>query len=148
MTRLALIFSLAVGFLPGCRLIHPLASVPPSGAMPSVIVSDVDYPNEQQSAVTEIPYGSGRVEIIGWFETEEASGGLNARFPLAGSQDVIGVRDSDYQSTYRALLEANDLDGMVNVTIGTRRYVLNLLVLRGTLWETKVGGLGYRLKNE
>lgn len=118
----------------------------PAGARPGILATNTSYPNILSDSGPTIQYSHETIEIVGWVETEEASSGVNARFPIAGSQDLVGINNSDYASTYQRLLKENDLDGLLNTTVDTRRSVLNLIFVRGTKWRTVVGGVGYRIK--
>lgn len=112
-------------------------------------MTDVTYANEiANQQIIEIPYDPSDIEIVGWFENASASSGVTGRAPGVGSGDLVGVRHSDYAATFRAMLDAHDLDGLLNKVVDTDRWVLNLYFIRFTRQETRLGGVGFRFRDE
>ena len=135
-----------LGLAAGCSGV--IFTMPPGAAQPGGILTDIAIPNRadwDRSSVFQ--YGAEDIEIVGWFETDSASAGVTGRFPGFGSADLVGLRDSDYASTFGRLVEENDLDGMVNKVVDTQRWVLNLYFVRFSRYQTRLGGVGYRLRS-
>jgi len=129
----------------GCR--PPIISIPPSGARPSLVYSDVTYPNViEERSFEVIPYDSSRIELTNRLTTERTSAGLSGRAPATGSATLFGLEDSDYGSALRKLRDEYKVEGLLNTTVDTRRFVLNLFFVRFSAWETRVSGVGWRFK--
>ncbi|MGF1572535.1 MAG: hypothetical protein ACFCU1_05630 [Sumerlaeia bacterium] len=137
---IALLFTLQ-----GCA---PMVRLGPGASAPALLANNTTYPATATNSGPVIPYSPEEVEILHWVQSEEASRGVNARFPIFGSRDLVGIESSDYAGTYQELLKEHNLDGLLNITVDTRRSVLNLILIRGTKWRTLVGGVGYRIKDK
>lgn len=122
--------------------------VGPAGASPTLMYSDVAHPNDMRGQErVEIPYDPSQIEIVGWVETAKASRGLQLRVQ-GQNLDAIGIDGSDYGSAFRELMEFHDLDGLLNTTVDTDLWMLNLFFIRFMEQETRLGGVGYRFRDD
>lgn len=126
----------------GCA---PMARLGPAGAHPALVTSGVSYPNSiLPDDVANIPYQSDAIEILHWVEKGRGSANLTGRVPGVPTTSLVGARRSDYQATYQQLLQENELDGLLNLTLDTKRWDLNLYFIRFTYHRTVLGGIGFR----
>lgn len=127
-----------------------VARLGPGGAWPGLVYNDVVYPNANEPAnVREIPYADGGVEILEWVETEHESTGVALRTSVGqlNPDNVIGVKAADYAALLRELREDHKLDGLLNQTVDTYGWVLDVYIVAVARWHTRLGGVGYRLKD-
>ncbi len=130
----------------GCG-IAPIVKIPPSGAPPGLAGASVTYPEiAPVDTRADVPYNPGMIEILGWVETERLSSGITGRAPGFGSGDLIGLRASDYGGAFEQLRKEHNLDGLLNKTVDTERWVLNLYLVRFNRFRTRLGGVGYRFR--
>jgi hypothetical protein len=61
--------------------------------------------------------------------------------------DAVGLDGSDYGSAFRELMETYDIDGLLNTTVDTEQWILNLFLVRFFEQETRLGGVGYRFRD-
>lgn len=131
----------------GCRI--PIINIGPGSAPPGLLYTNTSEPNFiEKDDMREIPYDPSLIEMTGWYETKRFSTAFTGRLPIGGSRDLVAIKESDYASTFHEIIVENELDGMVNKTVDTRRWVLNLIIIRFSSWHTLVGGTGYRFTEE
>lgn len=139
----------AAGLLAATGCTPPIWREGPGATPPTLLATAVNYPNTLQVGLQPaIPYDPSRLEILEWVQSESASDGFSFRASAGGARDAVGLRKSNYEAVYGRLLLENDLDGLLNHTVDTQRFVVDFVVFRFSRWETIVGGVGYRLRGQ
>lgn len=124
----------------------PIWRIGPGGAVPGLFFSATASPAEVAlPAAAIVPYDPQTVEIAGWFERTSASYDATTSFNSVPIP-MFGARDSGYEASMKRLIAENELDGLLNQTVDTKYFYLDLFFVNFSSMETRVGGNGYRIR--
>lgn len=153
--RLALTLTLALASV-ACTTVSAFG---PGGASPGTVFTRVTYPNRlSPNDAPLIELDADDIEIVGPVEGADGSFDFTVRFFFqyvsptvivtgGGQGIVVASGDSGYASAFQNLARRNEVDGILNKYVDTQYYNLDLVLLRGDAVRTRIGGIGYRLKN-